>query len=183
MARRYYIKYLILGFIVAFIGIPIVEGIFMSTFGDKPTLSSHLGVLFTVSLACGVFIGAIAGFSQQEKEKTVKHNNRRSEVMNNFPIVHNRTDTGIIPYDPYPLSPSTTFLTPASPETEIARISPPLAARVLMQQSLDQSLVSLANSSVATEFARQGRGTFVAARRKRHFFGGETTEIIIRPID
>lgn len=101
----------------------------------------------------------------------------------NLPVLHNRGSTGVVPYDPYPLG-STTFLTTTSPETELARNSPELATNVLLKQSLDRSLADLANSSVATEFARQGRGTYAAARRRKHFFGlaGESAEFIIKPI-
>jgi len=68
------------------------------------------------------------------------------------------------------------------PRDTIARRAPDLAADVLKTESIDNSLVELANSKVATIFAAQGAGTYAASIRKRSFFGGEKTEYIIRPI-
>lgn len=56
-----------------------------------------------------------------------------------------------------------------SPETELARFSPGRAASLLLEQSENLTLVDLANSLTAREFASQGRGTEFTVERK--FFG------------
>ncbi|MDD5032120.1 MAG: hypothetical protein PHR36_03690 [Patescibacteria group bacterium] len=71
----------------------------------------------------------------------------------------------------------------SSPEDTIARVKPHLAVSLLRTQSGNTLLGNLANSSVATEFARQGRGTRAGVRTRRSWLtGSETTEAFIEPI-
>lgn len=94
-----------------------------------------------------------------------------------LPTVWRQPITDVVPY--YPSYPT---VVEVKPETELARVAPVLAARVLSQQSRDQALVGLANSSSVAEFARQGRGTYVAHRRRGMFFTKSMDEFTIQPI-
>ncbi len=69
-----------------------------------------------------------------------------------------------------------------SPETELARRSPRRAESLLRRQSENCTLVDLANSSTATEFARQGRGTKYTIRHRFLGIPIGSTEYGIEPI-
>ena len=106
---------------------------------------------------------------QEEKE-------RRNNNMDFLPSISRHSNLPIYPY-------GNTYVPPEYPESVLAKTRPDLASEVLIEQSKNKMLTSLANSSVATEFARQGRGTYAATKRRRSLFGTELTEVVIRPID
>ncbi|GBE17211.1 hypothetical protein BMS3Abin15_01048 [bacterium BMS3Abin15] len=120
-------------------------------------------------------IGArIFRFSMDNKEEKEIQERRNTDMDTDLiPHMHNRPLS--YPFSHTPIS--------VEPEAVLAKFRPDLAADVLKTKSSDRLLSNLANSSVATEFARQGRGTHAAVKRTKHFFGGETTEAIIRPVD
>lgn len=70
--------------------------------------------------------------------------------------------------------------TRVDPLAELARQAPSLAHEVMLKHSQDKMIEGLANSSVATEFAKQGRGVRMGVRRYRTLFS-EVTESYILP--
>lgn len=124
---------------------------------------------------------------EREERENNNYNSRRSEAMNNLPILRDQYPYGgITPYNPsYGLyTPPTIYAT--SPETELVRFSPKLGANVLLKQSLDLTLANLANSSLATEFATQRRGVRGAIVRRKEILGitfsKDITEFFFEPI-
>jgi hypothetical protein len=121
---------------------------------------------------------------KNEEREREEREEREDDVMKN--IMGLPTVRSVFPeLDDYSsLSSSLRFLpTVPSPEDTIARFCPNLAASLLRTESGNNLLNNLANSSVATEFARQGRGTRAGVRTKKNWFtGGETTEAFIEPI-
>ncbi|MEK7542849.1 MAG: hypothetical protein AAB503_00895 [Patescibacteria group bacterium] len=110
---------------------------------------------------------------QREENET-----REEEPVNNFPVL-SRDRTPF--YPSYPFSGFGASL--EEPESTLARINPGLAYKALIRKSDNDLLGTVANSSVATEFARQGRGTRFAMRKQKSWLtDGETTEIAIWPI-
>jgi len=119
---------------------------------------------------------------EREEREERKNHSRRSEAMNNLPILRNEYPYGsLAPYG------SSSFFTPTvfttSPETEIARFSPKRATKMLERQFLLTTSVDLANSSAVTEFAAQGRGSHVRITHRKGFLGLKVDEIefSIRP--
>lgn len=121
--------------------------------------------------------GIRAALDKHEEKKEVR---QRRREMNSLPTRYG------LDYDPFPVRYPhyDPFIVSQSPESIIAEYNPSLGAGVLKKQSADNVLTSLMNSSVATEFARQGRGVRAGVRiRKSWFSGAETTEAFIKPID
>ncbi len=125
--------------------------------------------------------------SKKEAEERERRKNKGREVAN-MPIYSFNSRPS---YHDYALSnpaldwknryADPSIVATTTPETVFAENKPFLFADLVSRQSLDDAMAQIANSSVATEFARQGMGTHVAARRKKHLFGGETTEVVIAP--
>ena len=109
-----------------------------------------------------------------EDEKTYNPIHWRSEEMNNFPVIPYRHPTEIMPC--YNLLNTPTIL-PTSPETELARLFPERAAKVLERKFLLQTSVDLANSAAVTEFASQGRDSHVRITHRTGFLGLKVDQI------
>jgi len=127
----------------------------------------------------GILIAAIMDIIVSKQEEKTKTKERRQK-MSNLPTRYNPN-----PYDFYnshiPLTPT---IFSQSPESVIAELNSKLAADVLKKQSGDAVLTSLMNSSVATQFAAQGRGVRARTKIWRSWFtGAETTEAFVVPID
>lgn len=121
---------------------------------------------------------------EREERENYNYNSRRSETMsNNYPVLFDSLTRNAMPsYGSFNSFPVVT----TSPETELARFSPKLGADVLLKQSMDRALANLANSSLATEFAIQGRGVRGAIVRRKEILGitfsKDITEFFFEPI-
>ncbi|MDD5071593.1 MAG: hypothetical protein PHQ42_02535 [Patescibacteria group bacterium] len=155
-------------------------------------LTAPAGIFGIIGIPIARAIRAVLD-SQAEKNEEKERNEteeREGNIMNissTLPMVRTGISglfdhDDIFPYSRSYTTPISPFLFSPKPENTIAGLNPDLGASLLRTQSGNSALGNLANSLVATEFAKNGWGTRAGVRTKRGFFGGETTEIFIEPI-